>query len=138
MGPGLTRTRSVVRVFGSLPRTRPLPAHSKVPLHFQNYAILTSFFTINCVPSKIHGIPPLQKLFGEIAKHSFLKVFSCEAFPLLRAMTKINSLFGLSLVYSLSHMGYVCLDIQSHRFYISCRCSFVEDSFPFADTIIYH
>lgn len=35
------------------------------------------------------------------------------------------------LGYSLSHMGYVSLDLQIQRIYISRHCVFLEESFPF-------
>lgn len=112
-----------------------LPAHSKVPLQFWNFAFATLVFTINWVPSRTHIIPPNQKLFKTPSKYSFLKPYGCEAFPLLGPYNKhkfnFQSCSCVLLSYSLSHLGYICFNLSSHKIYIARHCNFLEESFPF-------
>ena len=38
------------------------------------------------------------------------------------------------LGYSSSHLGYRCLDLTSHRIYVSRHVRFYENIFPFANS----
>lgn len=68
--------------------------------------------------------------------YEFLKVFGCEFWPNLRPYTyhKLNfwSMSCVFLGYSSTHKGYKCMDLKTHKIYISRDILLNEISFLFS------
>jgi len=75
-------------------------------------------------------------LFRRTPDYNFLCTFECLCFPFLRPYhahkLDFRSSPCLFLGYSSFHLGYRCLDLESHRIYVSCHVRFHENIFPFA------
>lgn len=54
-----------------------------VLFEFWDYAFSTSVYKINSIPSNSHGMPPLEKLYGQKPNYSIFRVFVCEVFTWL-------------------------------------------------------
>lgn len=70
-----------------------------------------------------NNISPIEKLFNKIPEYKFLKVFRCSCFPNLRhykankfSLTSYNCIF---IGYPTNNKGYLCLDLENVRIYIS-------------------
>jgi hypothetical protein len=74
-------------------------------------------------------------LFRRPPDYNFLRTFGCLCFPFLRPYHAHKLDFWSSpcvfLGYSSSHLGYRCLDLESHRIYVSRHVRFHETVFPF-------
>jgi len=74
-------------------------------------------------------------LFQRSPDYHFLRTFGCLCFPFLRPYNNHKLDFRSSSCvffgYSSSHLGYRCLDIASHRIYISRHVRFHEHVFSF-------
>jgi len=79
-----------------------------------------------------------EYMFHQTPNYSFLRTFGCLCFPFLRPYNahKLNfhSTPCVFLRYNSCHLGYRCLDLFSHRVYISRRDRFHKQSFPFLET----
>lgn len=115
---------------------RTLLAQASMPLKFWEDAFVTSVFLINRLPSiaSKDDTTPLQKLFSTIPDYSFLKVFGCLCYPLLRPFNKHKLYFWSNecvfLGYSPQHRGYKCLH-PNGRIYVSRDVQFNESRFPY-------
>jgi len=73
-------------------------------------------------------------MFRHIPGYNFLHTFGCLCFPFLRPYhahkLDFRSFPCVFLGYSSSHLGYYCLDLASHRIYVSR----LENIFPFANS----
>jgi len=91
-------------------------------------ACLLLFFKINLCLS----------VFRRTPDYNFLHTFGCLCFPFLRPYhahkLDLCSLPCVFLGYSSSHLGYRCLDLASHRIYVSHHVCFHENVFPFANS----
>jgi len=78
---------------------------------------------------------PFDCLFQRSPDYHFLRTLGCLCFPFLRPYNNHKLDFHSSpcvfFGYSSSHLGYRCLDITSHRIYISRHVRFHEHVFPF-------
>ena len=78
---------------------------------------------------------PFECLFRSTLDYNFLRTFGCLCFPFLRPYHAHKLDFWSSpcvfLGYSSSHLGYRCLDLESHRIYVSRHVRFHENVFPF-------
>jgi histone deacetylase 1/2 len=67
-----------------------------------------------------------------------LRTFGCLCFSFLCPYHAHKLDFRSSpfmfLGYSSSHLGYRCLDLTSHRIYVSRHVRFYENIFPFANS----
>ncbi|XP_019420682.1 PREDICTED: uncharacterized protein LOC109330866 [Lupinus angustifolius] len=112
-----------------------LLVHAHLPLTHWEYAFTASVYLINRMPTPtLNNISPYQILYGTLPVYSFLKVFGCSCFPLLRPYNshKLNfrSLECVFIGYSTQNKGYKCLSPDG-RIYISKDVTFNEHSFPF-------
>nr|KYP52268.1 Retrovirus-related Pol polyprotein from transposon TNT 1-94 [Cajanus cajan] len=112
-----------------------LLAQAHFPMHFWDYAFLTSVYLINRLPSSsIQQDVPFRKLFHQLPDYSFLCIFGCSCFPCLRPYNKTKLQFRsqecVFLGYSTSHKGYKCL-ASSGRTFISKDVIFCESCFPY-------
>ena len=84
---------------------------------------------------------PYAKLFNKSPDYSFLRVFGCACYPLLRPYNSTKFAFRSKkctfLGYSSNHRGYRCLDLDSGHVYLSRHVVFDENSFPFRDKAIF-
>ena len=63
-----------------LDMVRPMMSLTELSLSFLGYALETTTFTLNRVPSKSVETTPYELWFGKKPKLSFLKVWGCEAY----------------------------------------------------------
>jgi len=108
----------------------------KAPFQFWNYAFETSVYLINRIPTPIlANRSPFDCLFQRSLDYYFFRTFECLFFSFLRPYNNHKLDFRSSpcvfFGYSSSHLGYRCLDIASHRIYISRHVRFHEHVFPF-------
>ena len=77
---------------------------------------------------------PWELLFHRSPSYQTLKFFGCNCFPWLQpySQSKLDpkSMQCVFLGYSLNHKGYKCLDLSSHKIYVSRHMVFDESSFP--------
>lgn len=97
-----------------------LLAHANLPAKFWNFAFETASFLINRMPAPILNYStPLQMLFKTQPDYTFLKIFGCRCYPLLRPYDahklSYRSKSCVFLGYSPHHLGYRCFDFQSGR-----------------------
>jgi hypothetical protein len=105
---------------------------------FWDEAFLTATYLINRLPSKVsHDLTPLECLFEHRPDYSFLHTFGCACWPhhhpynthKLQSRSKRCVFLG----YSEMHKGYKCLEVSTHRIYVSRNVIFDEESFPFSE-----
>ena len=114
-----------------------LLTHASMPLKYWSYAILTSVYLINRMPTPtLDNQSPYQKLFHSPPKYTHLHNFGCLCYPWLRpyAPHKLapKSIACVFLGYSSTQHAYLCLDPLTHRIYSSRHVRFVEDTYPFS------
>lgn len=110
-------------------------AHASLPFKFWDQAFLTAVYLINRLPSASIGKEiPHTKLLKHSPDYSFLKVFGCACFPLLRPYNSHKLEFRshecVFLGYSSNHKGYKCLS-PTGRTFISKDVVFNELRFPY-------
>lgn len=92
---------------------------------------------INRLPISGSLQSPWEFLFKTSPDYSKLKVFGCTCFPWLKpyVSSKLDGKITLCLFlgYSFQCKGYRCLDLQTHRVYISRHVVFDETTYPFHD-----
>lgn len=114
-----------------------LLAQASMPLSFWWEAFLTTSFLINRMPTTVlNNLSPFEKLYHLVPDYSFLKVFGCACYHLLRPYSKHKSNFHtdqcLFIGYSPIHKGYKCLH-KSGRVYVARTVTFDENKFPYKD-----
>ena len=81
---------------------------------------------------------PCECLFCRTSDYNFLRTFGCLCFSFLCPYHAHKLDFRSSpfvfLGYSSSHLGYRCLDLASHRIYVSRHVRFYKNIFPFANS----
>lgn len=115
---------------------RSLLHNASVPYEYWNYAFDAALHTINRLPNSIHDrFSPFEILFRTKPNYDELRVFGSLCYPWLKpyAPHKLapKSSQCVFLGYSKLHKGYICLDIQSRRKFISRHVLFYEQVFPF-------
>lgn len=110
-----------------------------VPLKYWVYAVETSVFFINRLPSSAIGMDsPYCKLFLSEPDYSYLWVFGCLCFSYLRPYNKHKFAYRSSpcvfLGYPVSFRGYRCMDLNTGKIFIWRHVRFDESVFPFAKT----
>lgn len=109
---------------------------SKSPLKYWVEAFFTANFISNLLPSTVSNEQksPYEALFGKKLEYSFLRVFGCACYPLLRpyASNKFEpwSLKFVFLGYNDRHKGYRCVYPPTGRIYISSMSCLRNLSFP--------
>jgi len=93
-------------------------------------------FLINRLPTSVLGYKsPHEVVFGSALTYDSLRVFGCSCYPLLapfgRSKLDFKSTRCVFLGYSTNHKGYLCLEPQTHHFYISRHVKFNELQFPY-------
>lgn len=111
---------------------------SKVPLKYWVEAFFIANFISNLLPSS--SLPnqksPYETLLVKKPEYSFLRVFCCPCYPLLRPYSankfEPRSLKCVLLGYNDKYKGYRCIYPPIGRVYISRHVLFEETDFPFA------
>ena len=90
-----------------------LLSHSSLPHHFWVDAFETACYLINRLPTPVlNNKSPFELLFQRTPDYSFLKIFGCACWPLLRPYNRNKIQFRFAqcifLGYSSSHHGYKC------------------------------
>jgi hypothetical protein len=112
-----------------------LLAQSHLPSKFWVETFSTAVYLINGLPTPtLIFQTPYHKLFHSHPNYTFIKVFGCAAYPLLRPYIKHKLEFRskqcIFIGYSSNHKGYRCLDPTTNRVYISRNVVFDESLFP--------
>lgn len=101
--------------------------------------ILTIFFSTFMIHLKLSHLisksKPALNIYHREPDYHLLKVFGCMCWPNLRPYKHKLNYYGTSCVflgYSSTHKGYKCLNLKTHRLYISRDVIFHEDSFPYS------
>lgn len=109
--------------------------HSGVPKFLWIEAFATTVFLINRLPSSSLAFDtPYSRLYGSHPNYSTLRVFGSRCYP-YTWNTKRNK-FDAKIVpcifvgYSNQHKGYRCLDLKTHRMFLSRHVVFDENHFP--------
>ncbi|RDX81177.1 hypothetical protein CR513_38173, partial [Mucuna pruriens] len=94
-----------------------LLAQASLPLKYWDHAFLTSVYLIKRLPtSSLNFDIPFSELFGQFPDYSFLRVFGCARFLLLRPYHKNKFQFRstecIFLGYSIAHKGHKCLSLD--------------------------
>ena len=114
--------------------TITLLSQASMPTTYWSYAILSTVFLINLLPTSILGFTsPWSKLYSSSPDLSQLKVFGCACYPLLRPYTshKLDPRTKecLFLGYFPRSKGYLCLDLSTHNLYVSRHVLLNESKF---------
>ena len=109
-------------------------SHSNLPLSYWSYVVSTTTHMINRLPTPLlHNKSPWEVLFKSKLDLLHLRTFGYTCFPLLRPYNKhklhphITPCIFLS--YSSYSKGYICLDPNTFRIYISRHVLFNESNF---------
>ena len=113
-----------------------LLGHSGAPFKYWEFAFETAVFLINRMPtSSLQNKIPYSILFNKSPDYTFLKVFGCAVYPLLRPYNTNKFSFRskqcVFLGYSPNHLGYRCLDKDLGKMYVARHVEFDEKFFPF-------
>ena len=122
--------------------TITLLQHAKLPASFWTYAVHTSVYLINRMPSVVLlNKSPYEILFKTTPSVSHLRIFGCACFPLLRPyrLHKLQpkTIMCVFLGYASQNKCYLCYEIDSKRTYISRHVIFNEHVFPYVDLAIH-
>ncbi|KAF8389672.1 hypothetical protein HHK36_024191 [Tetracentron sinense] len=98
--------------------------HSKLPLSYWSFAFETTCYLINRMPTPLlHGKTPFESLTLRPPNYLKLRTFGCLCYPWLKPYnnSKLDpkSTPCVFLGYSLTQSAYKCLDIKTHRLYLS-------------------
>jgi transposase InsO family protein len=112
-----------------------LLAQSGLSIKYWVDAFLTAIYLINRLPTPtLSYLTPYFKIFHRSPDYHLLRTFGCTCYPLLRPYNqhKLNfrSKKCVFMGYSPHHRGYRCLDLSTHRIYISRDVVFNEQEFP--------
>ncbi|KAJ9550796.1 hypothetical protein OSB04_014841 [Centaurea solstitialis] len=116
-----------------------LLAQSSMPLSYWSYAFCTAVHIINRLPTAVlNDHSPFSMLYDKSPDYNHLRVFGCACFPLLRPYNNHKLMFrSTECVYlgpSSAHKGYLCLNKNTGRIYVSRHVIFNEHFFPFSQT----
>uniref|UniRef100_A0A2N9I9W7 Integrase catalytic domain-containing protein n=1 Tax=Fagus sylvatica TaxID=28930 RepID=A0A2N9I9W7_FAGSY len=109
--------------------------HSKLPLKYWSFAFEAACYLINRMPTPLlHGKTPFESLTLRPPNYLKLRTFGCLCYPWLKPYnnSKLDpkSTPCIFLGYSLTQSAYKCLDIKTHRLYLSRHVVFDEHTFP--------
>ena len=113
-----------------------LLSHAYVLIQFWTTTFRNIVFLINRLPTSVFGYKsPHEVIFGSTAAYDFLRVFGCSCYPLFtpfgRSKLGFKSTWYVFLGYSNNHKGYLYLEPQTNRLYISRHVKFNESQFPY-------
>lgn len=115
--------------------------HSKLPLSYWSFAFEAACYLINRMPTPLlHGKTPFESLTLRPPNYLKLRTFGCLCYPWLKPYnnSKLDpkSTPCIFLGYSLTQSAYKCLDIKTHRLYISRHVVFDEHTFPISSNSV--
>ncbi|KAL8097944.1 hypothetical protein AgCh_030896 [Apium graveolens] len=104
---------------------------AQVPSVFWGETVLTVTYMINMIPTSHNsGLPPFQKLYGDVPDYSSLRVFGSTCFVLLphveRTKLTPKSALCIFLGYGISQKEYHCFDPARQKLYVSRHVVFFE------------
>lgn len=116
--------------------TLTLLHHAHLPLKFWLEALTTSVYLINRLPhSAVQFQIPYKLLFHNDPDYLSFKPFGCLCFPWLKPYAKNKfspkSASCIFLGYCDTTKGYRCMDLESHKVYVSRHVKLVDSVFPF-------
>lgn len=128
------KAERIIRIINNMLRTHLLRA--SLPPSFWHYALATSTYLLNILPSKtIKNYTPTDILYSRQPTYDHLRVFGCLCYPNLsfKAKHKLSprSTPCVFLGYPEHHHGYICLPLNSSQPIISRHVTFQENIFPF-------
>ena len=99
-----------------------------LPLLFRGYALETTTFTLNRVPSKSIETTPYELWFGKKSKLSFLKVWGCDAYvkrlQLDKLVPKLEKCVFIG--YPKETIGYTFYHRSEGKIFVAKFGSFLE------------
>ena len=109
--------------------------HASAPSTYWTYALATTVYLINCLPTLLHlRQSPFEVLFGQVPDHHKLRTFGCQCYPWLVPYCankfQLKSQPCVFLGYSLTQHVFQCLDIHTGKLYLSRHVTFDENIFP--------
>ena len=115
-------------------------SHSNLPLSYWSYAVSTTTHIINRFHTPIlHNKSPWEVLFNTKLDLLHHRTFGCMCFPFIRPYNKHklqpHTAPCIFLGYPAYSKGYICLDLNTLRIYISRHLLFNENEFLALQTI---
>jgi hypothetical protein len=115
-----------------------LLAQSHLPLSYWVDAFNTATYLINRLPTNVlKNQSHYFKLLHKHPDYSFLKVFGCACYPLLRPYNSHKLMYRskkcIFLGYCSNYRGYICYDPTSKKTIITRHAVFDETTFPAKD-----
>ncbi|KAJ9545524.1 hypothetical protein OSB04_025231 [Centaurea solstitialis] len=129
------KAERIIRTLNNMIRTSLL--HASLPPSFWNYALHTSTYLINLLPSRtINNKTPAQMLYLRNPTYDHLRTFGCLCYPNTSSTTQHKlaprSLPCVFLGYPDNHRGYLCLPLSNSTPIISRHVTFHEHIFPYS------
>ncbi|KAL1200820.1 Retrovirus-related Pol polyprotein from transposon TNT 1-94 [Cardamine amara subsp. amara] len=114
-----------------LDMVRSMMSHTDLPLSFWGYALETSAFTLNRVPSKSVAKTPHEMWTGNVPSLSFLKIWGCEAYVKRLISDKLapKSDKCYFVGYPKETKAYYFYNRSENKVFVAKNCVFLEREF---------
>src|SRR4051812_3033428 len=111
-----------------LDMVRSMMSHSDLPLSFWGYALETTAFTLNRVPSKCVVKTPYEMWTGKNPSLSFLKKIGCDAFVKRHQLDKLTPKSDTCIFvgYPRETLGYYFYNREEGKVYVARSGVFLE------------
>lgn len=118
---------------------RALRFQAHLPIEYWGECVKTAVYILNRTPSQLlNGRTPFERLYGRIPSFKHLRVFGCLAYAHNQHhhgdKFATRSRRCAFLGYPMGKKGWVLLDMDTEKVFISRDVVFCEDQFPFAAT----
>lgn len=118
---------------------RSLLIHSGIPIIYWGECIKFAVHVMNRTPSKILNYKtPYEIVYNILPSYDHLRVFGCLAYA---TDLNVKDKFGsrsfpcIFLGYPDHQKGFILLNINNNKIFVSRHVKFVEDKFPFKDSL---
>lgn len=116
--------------------TVTLLQYAKLPSQYWFFACQAVVYLINRMPTPVlKNQSPFEALFGTSHVITYLRMFGCSCFPLLKpyntSKLQPKTTQCVFLGYASKYKGFICLDVLKCRIYISRHVVFDETRFPY-------
>ncbi|KAK8640458.1 hypothetical protein V6N13_008211 [Hibiscus sabdariffa] len=110
---------------------RSMVSHIDLPTSFWGYALETTAFTLNCVPSKLVQKTPHEMWTGRRPNMSFIRVWGCQAYVKHQMSTKLEpkSQKCTFVGYPKETKGYYFYNSKENKVFVARMRVFLEKDF---------